>query len=209
VKLRHDPAADPIDRLVPPVVSYLVSPEKRIRAVRTPNQGVPADPSTHAFRISRRKAGAAGGSSRSQLTARSQPSLHFARTKSSRINTSVKSSFFMKSLITNDLKSNRISTGDNKPRRINTSENYHSKPFRINTSKKHPGGGGGCARPNMTPATTKRHARPSRPSPHAASTPHPERTINQPRRGGTAWPRAEALGTQRKCRQVPEGRHKP
>ena len=39
-----------------------------------------------------------------------------------RINTSMKSSFFIKSLIMSDLKSNKISTGDNKSFRINTSE---------------------------------------------------------------------------------------
>jgi len=55
----------------------------------------------------------------------------------------MKSSFFIKSLIMNDLKSIRIIRGDNKTFTINTSENYCWKPFRINTSKKHPGEGGG------------------------------------------------------------------
>jgi hypothetical protein len=41
-----------------------------------------------------------------------------------------------------DLKSIRIITRDNKPSRINTSENYRWKSLRINTSKNTPGGGG-------------------------------------------------------------------
>ena len=62
-------------------------------------------------------------------------SLAVARPNPPRINTSMKSLFFIKSLIMNDLKSNRINTGDNKPCRINTSERCSWKPFRINTSK--------------------------------------------------------------------------
>jgi len=46
----------------------------------------------------------------------------------------------------NDLKSNRISTGDNKSSRINTSENYCCKPFRINTSRKYGARGGAHGR---------------------------------------------------------------
>jgi len=76
---------------------------------------------------------------------RLQPSVHTARPNPSRINTSVSSAFFIKSLIMNDLKSNRISKRDNKPFRINTSENYCWKPFRINTSRKYPGEGVGCS----------------------------------------------------------------
>jgi hypothetical protein len=65
------------------------------------------------------------------------------RANPSRINTSVKSSFFIKSLIMNDLKSIRISNRDNKSPRINTSETCNCKSLRINTSKKHPGEGVG------------------------------------------------------------------
>ena len=89
-------------------------------------------------------------------SAQIQPFAHFARLNpsgintseksrcnSSRISTSAKSSFFIKSLIIHDLKSIRIITRDNKPSRINTSENYRWKSLRINTSKNTPGGGGG------------------------------------------------------------------
>ena len=61
----------------------------------------------------------------------------------------MKSSFFIKSLIMSDLKSNKISTGDNKTFRISTSEKRSYKPFRINTSKNTPGEEGeGCPRPD-------------------------------------------------------------
>ena len=80
--------------------------------------------------------------------------LRAARPNPSRINTSVNSSFFIKSLIMNDLKSNRISTRSNKPCIINTSGKYNWKPFRINTSKKHPGEGGDA--PDRTPGRTLR-----------------------------------------------------
>ena len=83
-----------------------------------------------------------------------------------RINTSMKSSFFIKSLIMSDLKSNRISTGDNKTFRISTSEKRSYKPFRINTSKNTPGEGGGMplagqaaqpAQPLFRPFSASRH----------------------------------------------------
>jgi len=92
---------------------------------------------------SRRRIQPAAGGSRLILPAHVQPSLPTAQPNPSRINTSANLSFFIKSLIMNDLKSNRISKRDNKPSRINTSENHCSKPFRINTSKKHPGEGAG------------------------------------------------------------------
>ena len=76
------------------------------------------------------------------LPTTAQPSVHLARPNPPRINTSVNPSFFIKSLIMNDLKSIRISIADNKSSRINTSSTCSRKPSIINTSKKHPGGGG-------------------------------------------------------------------
>jgi len=76
----------------------------------------------------------AAGEGRSQ-SRKFQPPVPTARPNPPRINTSANSSFFIKSLIMNDLKFNRISKGDNKSSRINTSENYRCKPFRINTSR--------------------------------------------------------------------------
>ena len=66
-------------------------------------------------------------------------SRRIARPNPSRINTSMKSSFFIKSLIMHDLKSIRISDGDNKSPRINTSSTFRNKSSIISTSKKHPG----------------------------------------------------------------------
>jgi hypothetical protein len=82
-----------------------------------------------------------------------QPPVHVARPNPSRINTSANLSFFIKSLIMNDLKSIRISVADNKSPRINTSNTFGYKPLRINTSKKHPGGGG------VKPATDQAYSR--------------------------------------------------
>jgi len=70
-----------------------------------------------------------------------RPLVHYSCPNPSRINTSANSSFFIKSLIMNDLKSNRISKRGHKSPRINTSETGVCKPFRINTSKKHRGEG--------------------------------------------------------------------
>jgi hypothetical protein len=83
------------------------------------------------------------GGRRSTSPARFQTSVPAARPNPPRINTSANPSFFIKSLIMNDLKSNRISKRACKPPRINTSENYGCKPFRINTSRNHPGEGVG------------------------------------------------------------------
>ena len=76
------------------------------------------------------------------LLAQVRQSLPTARPNPPRINTSVNSPFFIKSLIMNGLKSNRISQRAHKYPRISTSETCACKPFRINTSKKHPGGRG-------------------------------------------------------------------
>jgi hypothetical protein len=81
-----------------------------------------------------------------------QPPLHFARPNSPRINTSANPSFFIKSLIMNDFKSNRISERAYKSSRINTSEMFSCKPFRINTSRNRGGRGRGA------PGRTARHA---------------------------------------------------
>ena len=67
------------------------------------------------------------------------PSVPTARPNPSRINTSANSSCFIKSLIINDLKSNRISKRSCKSPRINTSEICVCKSLRINTSRKHRG----------------------------------------------------------------------
>jgi hypothetical protein len=77
--------------------------------------------------------------SRAVSSVQVQSSVRNARPNPSRINTSANSSFFIKSLIINDLKSNRMSERGNKSPRINTSENYRSKSFRINTSRNHRG----------------------------------------------------------------------
>jgi hypothetical protein len=79
------------------------------------------------------------GGSRPISPARIHSPVPTARPNPSRINTSANSSFFIKSLIINDLKSNRMSERGNKSPRINTSENYRSKSFRINTSRNHRG----------------------------------------------------------------------
>ena len=71
--------------------------------------------------------------------------LRFAAHNPSRINTSANSPFFIKSLIINGLKSNRISQRAHKYPRISTSETCACKPFRINTSKKYAGGRGVAA----------------------------------------------------------------
>jgi hypothetical protein len=83
------------------------------------------------------KADGVGGSRRRKT----EQLANIARPNPTRINTSANSSFFIKSLIINSLKSNRISKRANKSSRINTSENYRSKPFRINTSRNHGGRG--------------------------------------------------------------------
>ena len=70
-------------------------------------------------------------------------SRRIARPNPSRINTSMKSSFFIKSLIMHDLKSIRISNAANKSSRIRTSSRCSYKSSIINTSKKRPGEEGG------------------------------------------------------------------
>jgi hypothetical protein len=82
-----------------------------------------------------------GGSERRNF----QPSVPTARPNHSRINTSANSSFFIKSLIINDLKSNRISKRACKSTRINTSEIRVCKSLRINTSRRHRGEGVGVS----------------------------------------------------------------
>ena len=79
------------------------------------------------------------------LLAQVRQSLPTARPNPPRINTSVNSPFFIKSLIMNGLKSNRISQRAHKYPRISTSETCACKPFRINTSKKYAGGRGVAA----------------------------------------------------------------
>jgi hypothetical protein len=95
------------------------------------------------------------------LPTTAQPSVHLARPNPPRINTSVNPSFFIKSLIMNDLKSIRISIADNKSSRINTSSTCSRKPSIINTSKKHPGGWGEARhRPGVSlTAVRRRQAR--------------------------------------------------
>lgn len=63
------------------------------------------------------------------------------RANRSGINTSAFGPNFLNSLIMNNLKSIRISTGDNNTCRINTSGWCASRSFRINTSKNPPGEG--------------------------------------------------------------------
>jgi hypothetical protein len=67
--------------------------------------------------------------------------LRFAAHNPSRINTSANSPFFIKSLIINGLKSNRISQRAHKYPRISTSETCVCKTFRINTSRNMGDGG--------------------------------------------------------------------
>jgi hypothetical protein len=105
---------------------------------------------------SRRRIQPAAGGSRLILPAHVQPSLPTAQPNPSRINTSANLSFFIKSLIMNDLKSNRISKRANKSPRISTSGHYGCKSSRINTSRNHPGEGGSTIRVSGSTARRSR-----------------------------------------------------
>lgn len=75
-----------------------------------------------------------------------QPFVFVEEPSPPRINTSAILSFFIKSLIRNDLKSNRISKCARKSPRINTYSTCSCKSPRINTSKNHRGEGEGSRR---------------------------------------------------------------
>ena len=77
------------------------------------------------------KADGVGGSRRRKT----EQLANIARPNPPKINTSANFSFFIKSLIMNDLKSNRISKRANKSPRISTSGHYGCKSSRINTSR--------------------------------------------------------------------------
>ena len=128
-----------------PLATRPVEPTRPPNTVRS-HPHLDAEPSATSIARGRRSA-RASNQFRANSPAQTQPFVYFGSYNPSRINTSMKSSFFIKSLIMNDLKSIRIRTGDNKTFTINTSENYCWKPFSINTSKEHPGEGGGYRHP--------------------------------------------------------------
>jgi hypothetical protein len=113
-KLTRHRYLDPIDRLVPPVLSSLVSPEKNILALGTATEGGFSDASAQVSRTSGAKTRASGGSSPSKLPAQIQPFLRFSRPISFRINTSKTFAIFCIPLISEHLKSTRINTSENK-----------------------------------------------------------------------------------------------
>ena len=78
---------------------------------------------------------------------------NIARPNPPKINTSANFSFFIKSLIMNDLKSNRISKRANKSSIINTSRHYGCKSSRINTPRNIRGEGVGVPKvlPEIAP----------------------------------------------------------
>jgi hypothetical protein len=121
------------------VILNMLSPSPHCSSMHRPRL---PDVTGEPRRASRRTPPATSASRRNR---KMQPFVYFVRPNSSRINTSANSSFFTKSLIMNDLKSNRISKRANKSSIINTSGHYGCKSSRINTSRNHPGGGGVCA----------------------------------------------------------------
>jgi hypothetical protein len=98
------------------------------------------------------KADGVGGSRRRKT----EQLANIARPNPPKINTSANFSFFIKSLIMNDLKSNRISKRANKSPRISTSGHYGCKSSRINTSRNHPGEGGSTIRVSGSTARRSR-----------------------------------------------------
>jgi len=150
-KPAHRPRVDPIDRPVPAVLYYPVSPEIHLRAVRSSSESVPAKLSIFTSPILTANAGEARGSLRSKLPAQIQPFLHFSRRNSPGINTSKIFSTFCNPLIQKDFKPPIINTSETKDLNsfiINTSKTKDLKSFIINTSKKQGRGEGGTSEVN-------------------------------------------------------------
>jgi hypothetical protein len=133
---------DPIDRLVPSVLYYPVSPEKEMRFPPSANERA-----QFRVRANSTKLTATATKKRDTLTphlpgvsAQIRPFVHCVRDNYTGINTSKNLALFCNPLIRKPFNPARINTSGNKDLksiRINTSGSKDLKSFRINTSKKH------------------------------------------------------------------------